>query len=433
MSGGGAMRLVPRIADFRRLLATRLASQSAEGAFLAMVLQTVVFLPEKQSTLRGFAVATALTLLPFSFLEPFAGVFVDRWHRRRILVVISLLRAAVAMLMIPSLDAVPLVYAGTLVVFSANRLFLATATAVVPRVLAVSDPQSPRGPLLFAANTVTAIVGTVALFGSVLAGGLLTVSIGASALLVAVAVMWIAATLLASTLSSDLSPERRDHAPLRDALRAAATDLGDGFRRIGRTPAALIPILSIAAGQFLQVLVIAVSLVVIRERLDEDLVSFSWLVAAGGAGVLLGFLTVGIVRLRVPNHVLIGLAFALGALALLPPILAFDRATASIAAIALGVSYAWTKVPADTLAQRAVPDRYRGRVFAAMDLGFSTARVLGAVVAVPLVPLLGTRTTLAVVAALFLLWGAVAPLWLKTARADQTHLAQAPERKGRYS
>ena len=70
--------------DFRILLAARFASQVAEGAFLAAVIDAVVFLPESQSTQRGFAVATALTLLPFSLLEPFAGVFVDRWPRRAI-------------------------------------------------------------------------------------------------------------------------------------------------------------------------------------------------------------------------------------------------------------------------------------------------------------------------------------------------------------
>ena len=129
------MRIVLGSRDFRVLLAARLASQVAEGAFLAAVFDTVVFLPESQSTLRGFAVATALTLLPFSLVEPFAGVFVDRWPRRPILVVLPLVRAASALLLLPRVGVAALTYAGTLVVFSANRLFQATATAVVPRVV----------------------------------------------------------------------------------------------------------------------------------------------------------------------------------------------------------------------------------------------------------------------------------------------------------
>ena len=65
------------------------------------IFNAVVFLPESQNTVRGFAVATALTLLPFALLEPFAGVFVDRWPRRPILVVLPLVRAAAALLALP--------------------------------------------------------------------------------------------------------------------------------------------------------------------------------------------------------------------------------------------------------------------------------------------------------------------------------------------
>jgi MFS family permease len=88
----------------------------------------------------------------------------------------------------------------------------------------------------------------------------------------------------------------------------------------------------------------------------------------------------------------------------------------TVGAVLLGVSYGWTRVPADTLAQRAVPDRYRGRVFTAIDLGFNTARVIGALVAVVVVPLFGPRATTAAIVVLFLLWAPVVPLWLRGGR-----------------
>ena len=52
-------------------------------------------------------------------------------------------------------------------------------------------------------------------------------------------------------------------------------------------------------------------------------------------------------------------------------------------------------------------------MFTAIDLGFNTARVLGALAAVAVVPLLGPRTTITVVAVLFLLWAPVVPVWLR--------------------
>jgi hypothetical protein len=57
-------------------------------------------------------------------------------------------------------------------------------------------------------------------------------------------------------------------------------------------------------------------------------------------------------------------------------------------------------------------------VFTVMDLGFNAARVLGALVAIPVVPRLGAQATLVAVALLFLLWAPVTPLWLRGDRDD---------------
>ncbi len=413
------MRVVLGCRDFRVLLTARFASQVAEGAFLAGIFNAVVFLPESQSTVRGFAVATTLTLLPFALLEPFAGVFVDRWSRRPILVVLPLVRAGAVLLVLPGIGD-GAVYAGALVVFSANRLFQATATAVIPRVIGAAEepPEKPGrtsgGTPLFTANMVASVVGTVALFGGMAAGGFVASAGGTWAVIALSGVLWVATSAVSALLSSALPPKKEADA-MRGELAAVTADLADGFRRIGRTPGALAPVLTVAAGQFLQVMVIATVLVVIKEHLGGGLVSFSGLVGAGGVGVFLGFLTAGALRSLMPNRLLIGVAFVLGSLALLPAIAGAEALalTLTVGAVLLGVSYGWTRVPADTLAQRAVPDRYRGRVFTAIDLGFNTARVLGALAAVVVVPLLGPRITIAVLAFLFLLWAPVVPIWLR--------------------
>ena len=403
--------------DFRVLLAARLASQVAEGVFLAAVFDTVVFLPESQSTLRGFALATVLTLLPFSLVEPFAGVFVDRWARRPILVVLPLVRAAFALLLLPAVGVAVLTYAGTLVVFSANRLFQATATAVVPRVVGVGDEAAPADARLFAANMVASVAGTVALFGGIFAGGLVTSASGTAVTIAVACIAWLAASAISARLSDRLPPREIHDEGVGRQLSAAAADLVDGFRRIAHTPAALVPVLTVAVGQFLQVMVIATTLAVITGVLGGGLLTFSGLVGAGGVGVFLGFLTSGLMRSRMPGPLLMAAAFVLAALALLPVLVIPAPATLVVGAVLLGASYGWTRVPADTLAQRAVPDGYRGRVFTAVDLGFNTARVLGALVAVVVVPRLGPRTTVIALIILFLAWAPVVPLWLRRAKS----------------
>ena len=299
--------------------------------------------------------------------------------------------------------------------FSANRLFQATAIAVVPRVVgagtAVPGPADDDA-LLFTANMLASVAGTVALFGGIFAGGLVTSAVDTVATVAVASAAWVGAALLATRIS-DALPPGSSAAPLRRRLAAAAVDLVDGFRRIGRTPGALAPVLAVTVGQFLQVIVIATTLQAITDTLGGGLLTFSGLVAAGGVGVFLGFLTSGLLRLRLPSPLLIGAAFVLAALALVPVLVTVGPGTLTLGAVLLGASYGWTRVPADTLAQRAVPDRYRGRVFTAVDLGFNTARVLGAVTAVVVVPLLGPRQTVLALIALFLLWAPVVPIWLR--------------------
>jgi MFS family permease len=56
----------------------------------------VVFSPERQTSAAAIASAMAVLLLPYSLVGPFAGVLLDRWRRRQVLLHGSLLRALLA-------------------------------------------------------------------------------------------------------------------------------------------------------------------------------------------------------------------------------------------------------------------------------------------------------------------------------------------------
>src|SRR2546423_5088181 len=159
-------REVLQARDFRFLLGARLASQFGDGLFQAVLVASVVFTPEKQSTTVGFAKAVAILAVPYSVLGPFAGVFIDRWRRRRILLATPLLRAGAALLVLAGTGALVPFYGGALVVLSANRFFLTTAGAVTPRLV-------PSGELLVA-NSIGTVGGTVATLLGVVVGGQLS-------------------------------------------------------------------------------------------------------------------------------------------------------------------------------------------------------------------------------------------------------------------
>ncbi|MDP9417254.1 MAG: MFS transporter, partial [Actinomycetota bacterium] len=157
MSTGGDLAVLLRLRDFRRLYATRLTSQVADGAFQVGLASVFFFSPERQTSAGRIAAAFAVLLLPYSLVGPFAGVLLDRWRRRQILVWSNALRA-VMVLGVAALVAAevvgPTLYAAILACVSVNRFFLAGLSAALPHVV--------DRPALVLANSVSTTSGTLA-------------------------------------------------------------------------------------------------------------------------------------------------------------------------------------------------------------------------------------------------------------------------------
>ena len=224
-----------RSADFSKLFAIRLVSQFGDGLFQAALVASLVFSPEKQTTAAGFAKATIVVVLPFSVIGPFAGVFIDRWSRRRILVLSPWLRVLFVPLVLfdPIHMPVPF-YAGALLVLSVNRFYLATAQAVVPRLVPTED--------LLIANSLATVGGTVALLAGVFAGGQLADASGSAPVVAIAAVLWLIASGIAARIHSELAPHRLPEALLRSEIRRIGVEFADGLKRLARAPRALGPI-----------------------------------------------------------------------------------------------------------------------------------------------------------------------------------------------
>jgi MFS family permease len=84
--------------DFRRLFSVRLISQAGDGVVTAGVGTYVFFNASTFPSPSAAAMAFTVLYLPYSVIGPFAGVFIDRWSRRQILVVSALLRSAFVVL-----------------------------------------------------------------------------------------------------------------------------------------------------------------------------------------------------------------------------------------------------------------------------------------------------------------------------------------------
>jgi MFS family permease len=391
--------------DFRRLFAIRLITQSGDGLFQAALVSSIVFNPEEQNTILGFAIATLVVSLPFSILGPFTGVFIDRWSRKKILVVAPWLRAAAVWLVLFDPKAAPvLFFGGALWVLSVNRFYLATAQAVVPRMVPTED--------LLMANSMATVGGTVALLLGVFVGGWIADLVGDVPVIAIAGVEWIVASLVATRIRSPLLPHHVPEAPVRDEIRRVAREFADGITLLARTPRALGPIASITLDQVGQGIVLVLSLFVFRHRFGEGVGSFSNLIGAGGLGVLLGILTVGKLEERFPKERIVARAFLAGGVVLIAVATYITGWSVLVASFAVGLTFAWKKIPVDTMVQEAIPDGYRGRVFAVYDVAYNLSRVAAAFLAIPLQNAFGEAWAVAIVGVVFILWSPVLPRWI---------------------
>jgi predicted MFS family arabinose efflux permease len=401
--------------DFRKLVGIRLVSQSSDGLFQAALVASVVFLsPEDQDTAVGFLKATLVIALPYSILGPFTGVFIDRWRRKRILVLAPWVKAGlVGLVLFDATGQAFLFYAGALLVLSVNRFFLSTAAAIVPRVVPHED--------LLVANSLATVGGTVALLVGVFVGGRAIDAIADAfpsieptmPVVIAAGIGWLTASWIASRIRSELKAHMKPEDPelLRHELRRVAVEFRDGARRLLRTRRAIGPITSITIDQIGQGIVLVISLVVFRQRFGEGVASFSNLIGAGGVGVLVGILTVGKLEERLPKPKIVATGFVVGGLALVAVSFLIRDWSVLLASFAVGMTFAWKKISVDTMVQESIPDGYRGRIFSVYDVVYNLARVVAAALAIPMLEGLSDATCLVVVGVAFLLWAPVIGPW----------------------
>lgn len=395
-----------RSRDFRFLLSARLVNTAGDGFFNAAIVGAAAF-GDNQDTVSGLARALVITILPYSILGPFIGVFIDRWSRRKILVRGPLIRAVCIVPLVLLADS-PNSWGFLLAALAAagvNRFTSSTSSAVIPRVVPHED--------LLMANSMATVGATFTMALFAFAGGLLADSVGEQPLFVSLIAIWCLAALIARGIASDL---QAPHAPLmrlhRDLGRVAA-EMIDGVKRLSRAPQALAPIATIAWDQLLQAVAFVLSIVVFRDEFGQGVGAYSWVLAAGAVGLLLGIATVGFLENSMSRARMIVLALAVSGVAPLAATFFITRPTVLAMGFLVGLSYAWKKVSVDTMVQEAVPDDFRGRAFAIYDVAFNVGRVIGTVLAVWLIPAAGTRGTLLAVGTGMLLWIPLLLAWLK--------------------
>jgi MFS family permease len=413
------LRAILRVRGFRLLLGTRLVGQTGDGLLEAGLASFVLFSPTSQPTPAKAAIAFSILLLPYSLIGPFAGVLIDRWRRRTVLLWANILRGAwvagLALIVAASHDDA-LLALWVLALLGINRFILAALSAGLPHVVA--------GRYLVTGNAVAPTAGTAAWVVGGLGGLLLRHYVGGGdsgsvIVLACAAPAYVAAGLVATRLRRDeLGP---DAATERESVRSIARGMVDGVRHLAQRRPAARAIGLVGVHRAIFGAATLLTLLQARETLhpgdpDAAIAAIGVTSLAAGAGALVGAVVAPFLSRRLGPVEWSVLALVscvvLGAVGIALPSLAGFV----VRGVFLGFAGQTIKVCSDTIVQEDVDDDHRGRVFSWYDVANNVAIVIG-VVATTVA--LTTDTSTTVMAVVMVAVAVAAGVWsLHRERAD---------------
>jgi MFS family permease len=401
------LRLAWAEPGFRRLFATRIISQTGDGAF-TVGLGTYVFFnagsfPNPVSAAGAFAVL----YVPYSLIGPFAGVFIDRWSRRQILVWSAVVRACfvgiTATLVASGTLGVPL-YAAALLVLGVNRFFLATLPAAMPHVVPKDKLVLANGVSPSAGGIMSAVGSLIALGVHVLTGG---GEFGSAITMLAAGCCYLLAGASALTMGRDqLGPARdtsdarsghvlRELAAITAAAAAVAAGLVAGLRYLRRKRGAAAALGATGGNKLFYGILFLLSILLYRNyyypsSANSALAHFgSYVVIPGALGYALAAFAAPAAtrRFTKPGWITISLAGA----GLLTGLLGWTFSQVMFAIIAFGLNVAGQSVAisAATIIQEQVDDGFRGRVFSLYDMMSNVPLAVGAAISALFMPVDG--------------------------------------------
>ena len=376
--------------DYRLLLGAGLVSLTGDW-----VLRTGLAFRVYQLTGSTLTSGTLLlaSFLPTVVLGSFAGVFADRWDRRRAMIALNLLHvvALVPLLVVRDQRTIWIVYVVVLAQSCLQQFFVPAEGALMP---ALVEPQQ-----LLAANALNSQTSDVArLLGAAL-GGVLAAAGGIPLLATADAATFLAAVVLVSCIRhrAERDPAARPGRTAGAVARLAA-EWKDGLRLCAAGRAIRLVFLFGLVTQIGEGLMSTLFAPFVTTELGGGARVYGLIVSSQAVGGIAGGLVAAAVGSRLPAAAMWGagsVLFGLVDLTLFCYPLASDSLIPAFACMILvGVPGAFTVAGSMTVLQRLTENGSRGRVFGALGaveggavlVGIAAAGILGNVVGI--IPLL---------------------------------------------
>lgn len=346
---------------------------------------------------QGTGSSTALGLLILSFIVPSvimgvaAGVFVDRWQKKRVLLITNILRAFIVASFVFLGEAFWLVVIVNIAYSVVSQFFAPAEIASIPAVV-------PRRELVVANGLFNLTMSAAQLAGFVFVGPILLKTFGATFMFGLLAACYAVCAVLISMIDMDEPAPKGKQLNMRTGLLTEViTEIREGWNLMVKERTVSLSIFHLT---LMNALILVIGMLspgyvsrVLGIRADDSV----FVLAPAGMGMLVAIIVLPRIIDRWPKEltanagvfgtacVLFGLAWVgaegsqLIAQGFLPRIGPVDLPEAGgvviivmVLALGLGISYGFATVTAQTLVQERTPFDLRGRVFAT-QLAFANA------------------------------------------------------------
>jgi len=395
-----------RIRPFLFLIASEFFSQFSMNLFNFALLIVVFSVANSNTAVSGVIIAFTLPALIFGIL---AGVLVDRWNKKSVLILTNLLRALIVLPLAFFFKSLGLVYIATFGVAMVTQFFIPAETPIIPLLV--------RKDLLLSANALFGMGIYASIFLAYALSGPILLMLGKTNIFIFLTALFLIAGFFAALIKINKSKVEPKKLDANEVALSFKDEIKVVLHLISKTKKLSHAIFSLTVVQILIYVLAAIGPGYAEHVLRIKVESFPILfVTPAIIGLALGALIIGSFLHKKPRESLtkIGL-FLMGISILLLP---FGSRVESrqivhlinfylphflkinmvhimvVLAFILGIATSLVFVPANTILQEETSDESRGKVYGVLNTLIGIMSIIPVVVVGGLADLIGVKTVI---------------------------------------
>lgn len=344
----------------------QLNSQLADRVFV-YVLMVIAY--RLTHTNLGVSVPLLAFGIPSLLFGPLAGVFVDKWDRKGILTITSIIRGVLILLIVPLIEQqLALIFVVAFLIYTATQFFAPAETASIPELV---KPQN-----LIVANSlfmITWMGASVIGFGL---GAPLVHFFGEKGTFIAAALLYFIAAIAVAMVP--LKPMEKRKAKVESTVRK---DLLQGLEFIRRNKVVMYSLIKLLVATAAIAVVSLLAISYAKEVLGIGEENFGYLIIAIGFGMFIGMGLLNVLRKFLTKGTIVIFSFIFSGTALIYIGKVTDLKTALALIFILGVGNIFITSSIQTILQQRIPRQIRGRVFGVQNMLINSAFVFPVIAA----------------------------------------------------